>query len=123
MNAQASPWILLCAALVAAVLPVAMPAAAQDQAAAPAPARTLLDLQAARRSESVTLGGAAGERGSFTLTDLNPAVNAWFLLTLQAPGSEGRIVPVRLESMACFCAIATDAPACSTIPVSTIEPG
>ena len=91
MNAQASPWILLCAALVAAVLPVAMPAAAQDQAAAPAPARTLLDLQAARRSESVTLGGAAGQRGSFTLTHLNPAVNAWFLLTLQAPGSRAAV--------------------------------
>ena len=91
MNAQASPSILLCAALVAAALPVAMPAAAQDQAAAPAPARTLLDLQAARRSESVTLGGAAGQRGSFTLTDLNPAVNAWFLLTLQAPGSRAAV--------------------------------
>lgn len=87
MNAQASPWTLLCAALVAAVLPVALPAAAQDQTVAPAPARTILDLQAARRSESVTLGGIAGQRGSITLTQLNPAVNSWFLLTLQAPGS------------------------------------
>ena len=91
MNAQASPCILLCAAFVAAVLPVATPAAAQDQAAVPAPARTLLDLQATRRSESVTLGGAAGQRGAFTLTHLNPAVNAWFLLTLQAPGSRAAV--------------------------------
>ena len=91
MNEQASPWILLWAALVAAVLPVAMPAAAQDQAVAPAPARTILDLQAALRSESVTLGGAAGQRGSVTLTHLNLAVNAWFLLTLQAPGSRAAV--------------------------------
>ncbi len=91
MSAQALPWILLRAALAAAVLTVGMPSAGQDQAVAPARARTVLDLQAVRRSESVTLGAAAGQRGSFALTHLNPAANAWFLLTLQAPGSRAAV--------------------------------
>ena len=91
MSAQASTWSSLCTALVAAVPLVALPATVQDRAVAPAPARTVLDLQAARPSESVTLGSAAGHRGSLTLTHLNPAVNAWLLLTLQAPGSRAAV--------------------------------
>ena len=91
MSAQASTLIFLCAALVAAVPLVTMPAAGQAQAAAPAPGRTVLDLQGAHPSESVSLGGAAGPRGSLTLTHLNPAANAWLLLTLQAPGSHAAV--------------------------------
>ena len=91
MSAQASTWISLCTALVAAVPLVVLPATVQDRAVAPAPTRTVLDLQAASPSESATLGSAAGKRGSLTLTHLNPAVNAWLLLTLQAPGSHAAV--------------------------------
>ena len=60
--------------------------APQGVATASAPPLTLVDLQAARRSQQVDLPGPGRQRGSLTLTALQPAVNAWFLLTLRGPG-------------------------------------
>lgn len=45
---------------------------------------TIVDLQSARRGESVTVGGSLP--ATLTLTALNPAVGTWFTLTVEAPG-------------------------------------
>jgi hypothetical protein len=44
---------------------------------------SILDLQPSARSVSIEIEDNAGRRGRATLTSLNPAVNAWFLLSLQ----------------------------------------
>ncbi|MGZ5713901.1 MAG: hypothetical protein ACXWIG_07055 [Caldimonas sp.] len=76
---QRSP---LAVALLAAL---AFAAPGEEPGAPPLGARSILELQAARRSESVALRDAAGQGGSVTLVDLDPAVHAWFVLTLQGP--------------------------------------
>ncbi|HJV72323.1 hypothetical protein [Ideonella sp.] len=48
-------------------------------------ARSIVDLQPARRSESVVVQEPAGPRVTLTLTQLNPAINAWLLLSVQRP--------------------------------------
>jgi hypothetical protein len=48
----------------------------------------IVDLQPARRGDSVALHDASGRRGTLTLTNLNPAVNAWLVLTLAPPNGE-----------------------------------
>ncbi|MFN0305966.1 MAG: hypothetical protein ACKVQU_37065 [Burkholderiales bacterium] len=53
----------------------------QSEAAADA-AKTIIDLQRFRRESSVPVQGAGGRRGTATLIELNPAVNAWYLLRL-----------------------------------------
>jgi hypothetical protein len=54
-------------------------AVARYQARVP---KSILDLQQFRRTETITIEGAAGSLGSAELIELNPHVNAWFLLTL-----------------------------------------
>jgi hypothetical protein len=61
--------------------------AAEYQAEAP---KTVLELQQFRRSESVVAGGAGGRAGTATLVNLNPRVNAWFLLTVDWGERGGR---------------------------------
>lgn len=78
------PLRLLGAACATALLSLAMRAAGQ---VAPT-ATNIVELQVARRSESVTVHDAAGRPGSLTLTQLNPGVNAWLLLTLAPPGGQ-----------------------------------
>jgi hypothetical protein len=67
---------LCCAAL--------SPALALGASAGP---RTILDLQQFRRSASAEWNDAAGQRGSATLVEINPNVNAWLVLTLDWPGA------------------------------------
>jgi hypothetical protein len=43
---------------------------------------TILDLQPFRQSQSVRITSAEGREGSATLTNLNPAINAWHVLTI-----------------------------------------
>jgi hypothetical protein len=74
-------------ALGAALLLLLSPAAL----AATPPAQNILELQPARRSETVTLQGDAGQRGGVTLVSLNPAANAWFVLLLQPPGGRAAV--------------------------------
>ena len=74
---------LLGATLLAAALPVA--------------ALTIVDLQPWRRNEEVPLRDAAGRGGRLVLTQLNPAANAWMLLTVQSPDS-GRSFIYHLEN-------------------------
>lgn len=57
-------------------------AAQRAEYAAQAP-KTVVQLQAFRRTSSIGLGSA----GQATLVDLNPRINAWFLLTLERPGA------------------------------------
>lgn len=83
MNARSSVGFWLRAALVSALLPMAMPVPGQAQSAMPPVSKSIVELQAARVSESVPLDAAAGQRGSATLINLNPAINISFLLTLQ----------------------------------------
>ena len=90
MSAPRPPSTWLRATLVAATLATGAPAFGEGPPTAPASAaRSIVELQAARRSESVELQDAAGRRGSVTLTDLNPAVNTWFVLTLQWQDGRG----------------------------------
>ena len=42
----------------------------------------IVDLQSFRRTESISIEGAGSRRGTATLINLNPDVNAWFILTL-----------------------------------------
>jgi hypothetical protein len=80
MNAQQASWLWLRAVLISALLPVA--ASCQGQAAVPPP-MSIVELQTTRLRESVPFPDAAGQRGSLTLTNLNPTINAALLLTLQ----------------------------------------
>ena len=45
-------------------------------------AKTIIELQQFRRSEHAAAEGRGGRRGAATLTNLNPRINAWFLLTI-----------------------------------------
>lgn len=67
-----------------ALLPIAMQAAGQGSPAA----TSIVELQGSRRSESVPLHDTAGRTGSLALTQLNPGVNAWLLVTLTPPGGQ-----------------------------------
>src|SRR5262249_26582102 len=51
--------------------------------------KTILELQPYRRTESATITGPGGKRGTATLINLNPNTNAWFLLKLDW-GADGR---------------------------------
>jgi hypothetical protein len=46
---------------------------------------TIVDLQQFRQASSIAIGGDAGGPTKATLVNLNPAINAWFLLTLDDP--------------------------------------
>jgi hypothetical protein len=71
-------------AMLLAGIPVSL--AADPVAPVPAPSRpstrTIVDLQPFRSETRVPVQRADGVAGSATLTNLNPQVNAWFLLTL-----------------------------------------
>ncbi len=58
--------------------------------------KTIVDLQPFRDTASIDYQ-MHGERGVATLVNLNPRVNAWFLLTLQA-GGDGQSVSYHLEN-------------------------
>jgi hypothetical protein len=78
----------VCLAAAADELPIPPPEqAAQYRAETPKP---ILDLQQFRQSRSVATEGAGGRRGRVTLIDLNPRINAWFLLTLDWGDPAGR---------------------------------
>jgi hypothetical protein len=68
-------------ALLAALL-VATPLLAADAA------RTVVDLQPYRQSESAAVTAPEGGKGTATLINLNPHINAWFLLRLDRTGGE-----------------------------------
>lgn len=54
-------------------------------------AKTILDLQQFRRIETIAVQGADMRPGTATLVNLNPDINAWFLLTLDWGGADGRV--------------------------------
>jgi hypothetical protein len=54
--------------------------------AAAAVAKTVVDLQAFRTGETVAVRSPGSGGQTVTLTNLNPTVNAWFVLTLSATG-------------------------------------
>ena len=64
------------------------PAAQMAQYNAPV-AKTIVELQPFRRTTTATVRDAQGQPGTATLINLNPAVNAWFLLVLNWEGSRG----------------------------------
>ncbi|MFM9886122.1 MAG: hypothetical protein ACKVQT_24105, partial [Burkholderiales bacterium] len=57
------------------------PSRGRSEAAADA-AKTIVDMQRFRRESSVLVQGAGERRGTATLIELNPSVNAWYLLRL-----------------------------------------
>jgi hypothetical protein len=76
------------------------PAALADQAPVPSPdqaaqyradvPKTIIELQQFRRSDSIAAEGGGNRRGTATLLDLNPEINAWFLLRLDWGDAGGR---------------------------------
>ncbi len=52
-------------------------------------AKTIIELQQFRRTESIVAEESGGRRGKATLINLNPGINAWFLLTLDWGGADG----------------------------------
>ena len=66
----------------AAVGPPAAPPPAQAKAYAAVAPKTVVDLQQFRSTGSLEIEGKGGRPGRATLVNLNPAVNAWHLLTL-----------------------------------------
>jgi hypothetical protein len=91
----ASPRIA-CAgsALLAALIIQGLPASSDDDPAQAAllarqaaeyraeTAKTIIELQQFRRADSIDVEGVGGRRGKATLVNLNPRINAWFLLML-----------------------------------------
>ncbi len=78
--------LLATAALMMSVDAAAPPAQWQEyQADVP---KTIVELQPFRQTESIEFQ-MAGDRGQATLVNLNPQINAWFLLTLRRPGAPG----------------------------------
>lgn len=60
-------------------------------------AKTIIELQQFRRSESIVAEGSGGRRGKATLINLNPQINTWFLLTLDW-GTPDRHLSYHLEN-------------------------
>ena len=93
------PWSRLAGWVLLAVLGLP-PAAVADEIPAPPPEqvaqyraegrKTIIELQQFRRSQSIVAEDASGRRGNATLIELNPYVNAWFLLTLDWSDPAGR---------------------------------
>jgi hypothetical protein len=48
--------------------------------------KTIVDLQPFRETSSIRIKGVRGEEGLATLINLNPDINAWYLLRLDRPG-------------------------------------
>ena len=55
-------------------------------------AKTIIELQQFRRSESIVAEGSGNLHGKATLINLNPQINAWFLLILDWGTPDGRLV-------------------------------
>ena len=51
--------------------------------------KTIIDLQRDRRSQTIDLSAPGAATGEATLTNLAPAINAWFLLTLERGEGNG----------------------------------
>jgi hypothetical protein len=64
---------------IASLLLAAAGAAAQQSVEVPG---TILELQQFRRASSIHIRSGSGRQGVATLVNLNPAINAWYLLTL-----------------------------------------
>ena len=58
----------------------------ENQHNLPQVSKTIVDLQAFRETSSIKIKDGRGEEGFVTLINLNPNVNAWYLLRLQWPG-------------------------------------
>jgi hypothetical protein len=91
MNAARSRHLLSCGAVAVAALGP-MCAGSSAQTATNATARTIVALQPSRQTSTATLGTGAGGAAQATLVNLNPAVNAWFVLTLDDAGRKGSAI-------------------------------
>ena len=60
-------------------------------------AKTIIELQQFRQTESIAAEESGAQRGIATLINLNPRINTWFLLILDW-GSEGRRSTYHLEN-------------------------
>jgi len=58
----------------------------ENQHNLPQVSKTIVDLQAFRETSSIKIKGLRGEEGLATLINLNPNINAWYLLRLNWPG-------------------------------------
>ena len=77
----------LAAAAAVSAAPTVMPATGPDARPATGTARTILDLQPWCTTSSATVEGAGGQPGIATLANLNPNVNAWYVLSVAWQGA------------------------------------
>ena len=89
-RAYGTGWAMLIAACSSAAQPIGPPpqtlAQQRDQYAADAP-KTILELQPFRTQSRAVIRRSDGTEGGAILTNLNPYVGAWYLLTLNWPGN------------------------------------
>jgi hypothetical protein len=91
LRRPAGPWSPLPGAILLALFGLPL-AGVADEIPTPPPEqvaqyqaegrKTIIELQQFRRSQSIVAESAGGRRGAATLVELNPLINAWFLLTL-----------------------------------------
>ncbi len=76
------------ALLLSATLPAGL---ATAEAVVPGAPRTIVDLQLYAQGAEIAIHGATGT-GTASLVNLNPAINAWFLLTVEWQGPNGTVM-------------------------------
>jgi hypothetical protein len=104
--------LIAAAALTISGLATAPPAGAPPAEAPPADEpKTIVELQPYRQTASIEFQ-MAGDWGQATLVNLNPQINAWYLLTLWSPGAGGA-ASYHLEN---------PSPAAQTLSLSEAQP-
>ncbi len=63
--------------------------------------KTILELQPYRETSNLRVQGKQGQAGTVTLVNLNPRINAWYLLDLKWDGGGGeRLITWRTQTRA-----------------------
>ena len=73
------------------------PSEEQTEVQGPQPIRDIVDLQPFRQNTTIMIKTAQGEEGFATLVNLNPYINAWYLLRLKQ-GEGGKEEVYHLEN-------------------------
>ena len=91
--------LLLAACLAPGGIAWPAPPEAEPEALLAVRPRTILDLQPFRQVDSIRIGATQGQKGTATLINLNPGINAWYLLRLER-GTDTEAQEYHLENSA-----------------------
>src|SRR5512147_1153915 len=78
-----NPWRISVVLFTATVFGTMSPSAAPQQEYESDAPKTIVELQQFRQSNSIRILTKSGRAGNATLINLNPRINAWYLLKLQ----------------------------------------